>query len=70
MLFVAENEAWPPPQTASDAVSMGDMIRVRRIGGSWELGQVPEIQGALVSMRPSNGELVALIGAMTSAEVR
>ena len=60
--FRSRNEAWPPPQTASDAVSLGDMIRVRRIGDSWELGQVPEIQGALVSMRPSNGELVALVG--------
>lgn len=60
--FRSRNEAWPPPQTASDVVSLGDLIRVRQSSDGWELGQVPEIQGALVSMRPSNGELVALVG--------
>jgi len=60
--FRSRNEAWPPPQTASDVVSLGDLIRVRQSNDGWELGQVPEIQGALVSMRPSNGELVALVG--------
>lgn len=60
--FRSRNEAWPPPQSASDVVSLGDLIRVRQSSDGWELGQVPEIQGALVSMRPSNGELVALVG--------
>jgi len=60
--FRSRNEAWPPPQSASDVVSLGDLIRVRQSNDGWELGQVPEIQGALVSMRPSNGELVALVG--------
>ncbi len=60
--FRSRNEAWPPPQVASDAVAVGDLIRLRERDTGWELGQVPEIQGALVSMRPSNGELLALVG--------
>lgn len=60
--FRSRNEAWPPPQVASDAVAVGDLIRVRHTEDNWELGQVPEIQGALVSMRPNNGELLALVG--------
>jgi len=60
--FRSRNEAWPPPETASDAVSIGDLIRVRNTDDGWELGQVPEIQGALVSMSPSNGEIIALVG--------
>lgn len=60
--FNNRNDAWPPPQTAADAVQLGDLIRVKATGPNWELGQVPEIQGALVSMSPSNGEIIALVG--------
>lgn len=60
--FNNRNDAWPPPQVASDAVSVGDLVRVKAADSSWELGQVPDIQGALVSMSPSNGEILALVG--------
>jgi len=60
--FRSRNEAWPPPQTASDAVTTGDLIRVKRNNDIWELGQIPEIQGALVSMSPNTGEILALVG--------
>ena len=60
--FRSRNEAWPPPQVASDVVEQGDLIRVRRKENGWELGQVPDIQGALVSMSPNNGEIMALVG--------
>jgi len=54
--------AWPPPQQASDLVKIGDLIRLKAVDDSWHLGQVPDIQGALVSMSPSNGEILALVG--------
>ena len=60
--FRSRNEAWPPPQVASDAVSVGDLVRLRNGEEGWELGQVPEIQGALVSMLPDTGEIAALVG--------
>lgn len=60
--FRSRNEAWPPPQTASDAVNVGDLIRVKRGEEHWELGQVPELQGALVSMSPDDGSILALVG--------
>lgn len=60
--FRSRNEAWPPPQTAADLVQVGDLIRVKQDDEGWELGQVPDIQGALVSMSPDNGEILALVG--------
>ncbi len=60
--FRSRNEAWPPPQTAADVVQMGDLIRVKRGKKNWELGQIPDIQGALVSMSPDTGQLLALVG--------
>ncbi len=60
--FRSRNEAWPPPSTASDVVTEGDFIRVKRVDDSWQLGQVPDIQGALVSMSPANGSVLSLVG--------
>jgi len=60
--FRSRNEAWPPPQTASDAVSVGDLVRVKQGDTNWELGQVPELQGALVSMSPDDGAILTLVG--------
>ena len=60
--FRSRNEAWPPPQTASDAVNVGDLVRVKQVNNQWELGQIPELQGALVSMSPDDGAILALVG--------
>lgn len=60
--FNSRNDAWPPPQVAADVVQTGDLIRLKNAGGDWQLGQIPDIQGALVSMSPSNGEIIALVG--------
>lgn len=60
--FRSRNEAWPPPEQAADVVQIGDLIRVKQVEQGWELGQVPDIQAALVSMSPSNGQILALVG--------
>jgi len=60
--FIDRNERWPPPSFAADAVQVGDLIRLKQGEQHWELGQVPDIQGALISMSPSNGGIFALVG--------
>ncbi len=60
--FRNRNEAWPPPQAAGDVVAVGDLIRVRQVEEEWHLGQVPDIQGALVSVSPNDGSILALVG--------
>ena len=60
--FIDRNNMWPPPQTATDLVQIGDLIRLKNNSGEWELGQIPDIQGALVSMSPKNGAIRALVG--------
>jgi penicillin-binding protein 1A len=54
----------PAPRRASDVVSPGDVVRVRRDGDGWRLAQVPEIQGALVAMDPKSGAIRALVGGL------
>ena len=51
------------PRAASDLVTVGDIVRVQPLeAGGWRLGQIPDIQGALVALRPEDGAVVALAG--------
>ncbi|MFP4560533.1 MAG: penicillin-binding protein 1A [Thiohalorhabdus sp.] len=61
--YKAPNEVGPEPETASDVLSPGDVIRVeKRPDGPWLLSQVPQVQGAFVAMDPPSGQIRAMIG--------
>ncbi len=61
--YLSKNSRGPAPKSAHDIVSVGDVIRVRRTrDNAIVLAQVPTIEGALVSMNPSDGSIVALTG--------
>ena len=50
------------PESAADVVEVGDIIRVRPAGNGWRFSQLPEVEGALVSLDPDDGAIVALSG--------
>ena len=53
----------PPPETAADVLSVGDVIYVMpTTAGTWALAQEPEAQGAVVSIDPFDGAIGALTG--------
>ncbi|HYQ71028.1 MAG TPA: penicillin-binding protein 1A [Gammaproteobacteria bacterium] len=56
------NRLGAAPKQAGDIVAKGDVVRVSRSGGDWELGQIPVVEGALVSLRPTDGAVLALVG--------
>ncbi|MBI5450189.1 MAG: penicillin-binding protein 1A [Gammaproteobacteria bacterium] len=61
--YINDNALGPELQTASEALKIGDIVYVRPTqGGSWALTQIPEVEGALVSLNPNNGAIVALSG--------
>src|SRR5690606_36593800 len=45
-----------------EIVKVGDMVRVKQSAGTWSLGQIPDLQGAVVSVSPDNGDILALVG--------
>lgn len=58
-----ENRRGGEPKTASDILAVGDVVRLKETEeGVWRLAQVPEIEGALVSLDPENGAINALAG--------
>ncbi|MBI1731644.1 MAG: penicillin-binding protein 1A [Gammaproteobacteria bacterium] len=61
--YVSENQRGPAPKTAGEILQAGDVIRVRPDeNGGWRLSQLPDVEGALVSMRPDDGAVFALVG--------
>jgi penicillin-binding protein 1A len=48
--------------TPAEVLSSGDVVRLRETGEGPRLAQVPEVQGALVSLDPRDGSIVALTG--------
>lgn len=75
MIFIPwKNVAWttpqlditdlnPPPEVLKDKVHVGDIIRVQlTANNTWELSQIPKVQGALVALNPQTGAITALVG--------
>jgi len=57
------NQLGPAPKKAADVVAVGDIVRVSRSDeAGWELAQIPAVEGALVSLRPDDGAILALVG--------
>lgn len=52
----------PPPDSFRDVVAVGDVVRLAQRGGKTVLAQLPEIQGALISMSPRDGRVKAIVG--------
>ena len=51
------------PKTASQKrIRRGSIIRVQREGKTWQIGQLPEIEAAFVSLDPQDGAIRALVG--------
>jgi len=57
-----ENSKWAGSAITS-LLKTGDIIRVRQLpNNTWALTQVPEVEGAFVSLNPINGAILALTG--------
>ncbi len=51
------------PAEMTEILDVGDVVMVRRNAtGQFELSQIPNVQGALVSMNPNDGAILAMIG--------
>ncbi len=69
--YIDENRRGSKPKEAKDILKVGDAIRllqveVERQKGKkeliWRLAQIPQVEGALVSVLPDDGAIVALVG--------
>jgi penicillin-binding protein 1A len=60
---INENARGPKPASAQEILQRGDIVRVRQSPeGAWRLSQIPRAAGALVSLSPTDGAILALVG--------
>ena len=62
--FITDKKQGPDPQVASDIVTAGMLIYVRRRAHDdvWQLSQFPSATGAIVSLDPFTGAITSLVG--------
>jgi penicillin-binding protein 1A len=61
--YISANRIGYYPNNAGQIVSKNDIVRViPTANGNWQLGQIPKIQGSLVSLNPETGAVNALVG--------
>jgi penicillin-binding protein 1A len=61
--YINENTQGPPPRTVKEILKAGELIRLRKDKEDhWVLSQIPEAEGALVSLDPKSGAVLALAG--------
>ncbi len=60
--FIDVDNKGDEPQLVGDVLAVGDVIWLERRDGQWLLADVPRIEGALVSINPSNGGIQAMVG--------
>ncbi len=61
--YLNANAIGPELTSAGEVVNVGDIVYVRELAdGEWMLSQLPEVSGALVSLNPESGSILALSG--------
>ncbi|HSG89870.1 MAG TPA: PBP1A family penicillin-binding protein [Pseudomonadales bacterium] len=60
--FLTVNSMGARPTRPADVVARGDLVRLEADEDGWGLGQVPDVGGALVALRPQDGAVRALVG--------
>jgi len=63
VIDAAKDAMGPFPKLASEVLGAGDVVYLEPLPeGKFRLGQLPAVSGALVSIDPNNGAIVALVG--------
>ena len=61
--FLDRDRKGSEPDSVADVMAPGDVIRARlHDDGRWKLGQLPEVEAALISLEPGSGDIKALVG--------
>ncbi len=60
--YKSQNSLGPRIKKMTDVLKAGDIIRVANTAKGWQLRQIPKASSALVSLRPEDGSVAALMG--------
>ena len=60
--FVDVDNKGPEPENVSDVLAVGDVVWLELRSAQWLLADVPRVEGALISINPSDGGIRAMVG--------
>lgn len=65
--YISEDKRKAAPKTAAEILQVGDIVHIQQYEDKeqqthWRLAQIPAVSGALVSLDPQNGAILALVG--------
>ena len=60
--FVDVDNKGPEPENVSDVLAVGDVVWLEQRSAQWLLADVPRVEGALISINPSDGGIRAMVG--------
>jgi len=60
--FIDEDNQGPKPEKVGDVLAVGDVVWLEQRDSVWLLAEVPQVEGALVSIDPANGGITAMVG--------
>jgi penicillin-binding protein 1A len=66
--YLSTNSRGKAPTTPQQVIKRGDLIWLQEENDSLLLAELPQVEGALVSMDPHNGAIEALVGGFSNAD--
>ncbi len=67
--YISENKRGRKPTSLTDIIAVGDIIRVQVDGDNqYHITQLPAVEGAIVSLSPTNGAIQSLAGGFDFAK--
>jgi len=60
--YISVNEMGKEPTKPQDFLQVGDIIYLQYLNDKWLLAQDPKTESALISVKPQNGQILALVG--------
>ncbi|MGX2950111.1 penicillin-binding protein 1A [Ursidibacter sp. B-7004-1] len=69
--FINDSAQGRQPNSVKEVINVGEQIWVRQDSkGNWELGQIPDVNSALVSLNSDNGAIEAIVGGFSFEQSR
>ena len=60
--YISVNKKGAKPKKPQDVLQVGDIIYLQNLDDKWLLAQDPKTESALISVKPQNGQILAMVG--------
>lgn len=60
--YINEDRKGPTPSSLKAIFSLGSTVYIRPNNTTWEIAQIPQIEGAFIALNPFDGAMLAMVG--------